>query len=586
MQYKEGCHVTQLLRLDGVDLSLSGYDGYPAQTYDEQDAFIAIEGLIYNRSQVETRALLIEIAADYPRDDAVCKKHIAEFIADSDREYLVLIYLKKQRAIIIFNDRWGRLLASFLVQDNVFAFSRELKFLLHWIPSVRFDRIAMAEFLIFGFNLGDKTLLEGVKRMNPAALLEVKQSQGHTSVNEVALLPEDFTTIDSPLDRGETIMRCVQLFRDSLRVRIQKALENGLRIVTDLSGGYDTRTVFAALCQTGEPFTVCTDGVITGDESRIAQSLADLYGKELRVFQAFHPVDDFNVVHNITYITDCMVNAYTAVSSYYDDLEREKSLTEPAAHFMGFGGEFIRHPYRPGRHYRNLSKMLEHDNYTYYIEASPACAMTKLHWQDFVDNLEYEVAHFPEKDERDLVKHLYFQYYRKMVGAGEDRHRLFAWTMQPLWGQELFNFEMKKIRPRWISYGFFIDFLKSVDRRALKVPIYRSWVRLDSSLSLIVYETERRIRALVRDDRYLYHLSKCLGHRLIRREAEKHARLVNEVWRIYDSSTVVREYFDQASIEKFLESVPDTLQAFQLLTLMSYVSQVANRFPEITSFAV
>lgn len=54
-----------------------------------------------------------------------------------------------EEKIIVFNDRWGRLPVLFFSEKRIFALSRELKFVFHWIPSIEFDSIAIAEFLMY-----------------------------------------------------------------------------------------------------------------------------------------------------------------------------------------------------------------------------------------------------------------------------------------------------------------------------------------------------------------------------------------------------------------------------------------------------
>jgi len=593
LQYKEGIEVKQLLHLDRVDLSLSGYEGYPSQTYDDENAVIIIEGLVYDKSEVEVRALLRQIVDDYRFEGF--RKRVTEFIESCDGDYVVLIYFKKDGTIAIFNDRFGRLPAFFLTRNEMFAFSREIKFLLQWIPSIEFNRIALTEFLMQGYNLGDKTLLKGVKQMNAATLLEVRRLQNQTCVSGTSLLREDFTTMDRHLSREETLRRCVDLFRESVSVRVKKAQEKGLRIVADLSGGYDTRGIFAALCQTGAPFTSCTNVLITDNESHVAQSVADLFGTELLIFQAYHPINDLDVVYNVTYTIDCMTDAYSAVASYHDVLERMKTLTGPQARFMGFGGGLIRHPLRLRRHYRNLIEMLMDGAYaptiTGYLDPPLACAMMKIDRRDFLKNLEYEVGRFPERDDLDKIKHLSFNWYRReILGGGENRHRLFSWTVQPYWGKNLITFVMKDVPPGLLSYRFFIDFLRLLDGRTVKARIFGSQVRLDSSLSIAVLEIKTKVQQLVGDDRYLRNLYKWLIHRLAPSQDEKYGgvdtsitdrrQLIDELWKLFGSSKIVCEYFDRASIQKFLQGSPNTRQVYQLLTLMSYMAQVENRFPE------
>lgn len=579
LQYRHTFQIAQFNPIDQVAASVLHYDGYPWQSYDDAETLILLEGLIYNKGDAEIRDRLREIADEYSAKSEGFRGHIVDFVGSCDGDYLVFIFLKKEASALIFNDRWGRLPTYYSRCDSVFALSREIKFLLHWIPSIEFDAIAMAEFLIYEYNLGDKTLVKGVKRLNPASLVVVKHSLGRVCVTEETLLPVDFATIDLNLSRDDIIRQCVQLFKESLLVRVNKTQEKRLNMITDLSGGFDTRAVFAGLCQLRVPFRSCCDVLITGDESNVARQLAGLFGRDLQVFRAYHPIEDFSVVQDIIYITECTENIYGSVSVYYDELEREKKLTGPAAHFMGFGGEVIRHPYHPKRGYRDVAAMLKDGRYTRHISASFACAMTKLNRKEFAENLECEVARLPEKNDRDRVKHLYFEYYNKMVNGGENRHRLFAWTVQPLWGKSLFEFEMKNIPARLISYRFFIDFLSLLDCRSLKAPVYGRPVRLDSTVSVLLFDLRTRLRELLGAQRFTYKLHSWLVRMLPRRGAsEEYRRLTSEVLKIYRASRFVSEYFDNESIQEFLERRPSILEIYQLLTLMVYVQEVGNRF--------
>lgn len=558
-------------------IGFSGYEGYPTRHYEDENVLILLEGLVYDKADPEVDSLLREIADDYHQGKGY-KERIVELIENSDGDFIVLIYLKNEETIIIFNDRWGRLPAFFFTEDRTFAFSREIKFLLHWISSIEFDPIGMAEFLIYGYNLGQKTLAKGITRQKPASLLEVKCSSGQICMTEEALLPVDFETIDLGLTRDETIQQCVKLFKESLSVRAKKIQEIGLTIIADLSGGYDTRAIFGGLCQTHVPFTSYTDNPITGDESRIARQLTDSYNKTLCQCSASHPVHDFSILRNITYLTDCAVNSWVAVSAYYDTLEREKSFVSPTANFMGFGGEFIRHPYRLKKHYSSLIAILEDAAYTNYVPPPSAWSITKLKKDDFRKSLERDVALFPEKEERDKVKHLYFEYYNKEVNGGEDRHRRFSWTVQPLWGKKLFTYEMKHIPSKLISYKFFIDFLLALDPRLLKVPIYGSNLRLDSHVGRSLYEANTHLKEIVRGNRYTYNLYRWVTRSIGRfhRKGEEYA-LVTEVRRMCQDRFVSLQ-FDKTAIEKFLLQSPRRIEIYQLLTLMSYVAEVGRRF--------
>jgi asparagine synthase (glutamine-hydrolysing) len=175
LEYKDGYDTRSLLSSPNVAISFSGYNGYPSYCYEDETLLILLEGLIYDATDTEIHSRLLEISQDY-RDRRHYKSTITNFIDGSDGDYLVLLYFKKEDRMIIFNDRWGRLPTFFLQHDQVFALSRELKFLLHWIPSIGFDPFAIAEFLTFGYTLGEKTLVKGIRRM--ARLLSPNRAFG------------------------------------------------------------------------------------------------------------------------------------------------------------------------------------------------------------------------------------------------------------------------------------------------------------------------------------------------------------------------------------------------------------------------
>lgn len=574
LRYRDHYKVIQFFQNDKTVIAFSGYEGYPLHYYEDENMLFLLEGLVYNKKDQEIDYILRRIANEY-LENKPYKSRIAELMENFDGDYIGLIFFKNEKSIIIFNDRWGRLPAFFLAEDRIFSFSREKKFLLNWISSLTFNKIAMAEFLVYHYNLGEKTLIKGIKRFDPAAILEIKSSNGKIHVLKEVLLPINFVTKDLKLTRNEVVDQCVKLYRESLLARVEKIREKGLHIVADLSGGYDSRAIFGGLCQLGTVFTPCTSNPITGDESHIARQLTDSYNKKLCHSISNYPVDDFTILRNITYFTDCTANGWMAVSSYYNSLQREKLFTEPTARFMGFGGEFIRHPYKVKKHYPTFSAMLEDAAYTDNLQPSWALAITKLNPQEFRKSVEHEVSRFPEQETADKVKHLYFEYYNKLVNGGEDRHRMFSWTVQPLWGKNLLTFEMKNIPPKMISFKFFIDFLRKLDRRLLGVPMYKSNPRFDSKIGFTFYRIKMYLKARASANRYICNLYKWANRKF--HKNPKEFRGVNEIRKLSQNNFVSKQ-FNIAAVDEFLRQSPRVLEVYQLLTLMIYVDEVGHRF--------
>ena len=583
MMYRAHYEAAYHVQNSRVVIGFSGYAGYPVYKYEDEKVLILLEGLVYDKSDHEVSVSLRSIARDYSQNKSY-KRQIAKLIEDSDGDFIGLLYFKHDKTTLIFNDRWGRLPAFFFAEDKIFAFSREIKFLLHWISSIAFDRVAMAERLMYNYNLGEKTLIKGITRLSPATCLEIKCFSRKIKVTGDVLLPVSFETRDVNLQKNEAVRQCVKLFRESLLSRVETIQEKGLHIVADLSGGFDTRAVFGGLCQMEIIFTAATDNLVTGDESNIAYQLADSFGKTLCKFSSSHPIDDFSISRNLTYITDCSGNTWNTVSSYYDSLEREKVFSKPTAHFMGFGGEFIRHPYKLKKHYSSFVAMLKdaaYSNWSSTMTPDMSLAITKVNSQEFSQSLECEVTKFPEQKDEDKLKHLYFEYYNNGVNAGEDRHRKFSWTVQPLWGKNLFEFEMQCIPRKIICFEFFFDFLRQLDSRLLETPIHGSNMRLDSRLGSKLYLAKMRFIEFMLSNRYMPNLYRHITRKL--HKTKKTPLGSDEIRKLCREEFVFRQ-FDVQAVKEFLAQSPRNLEVYSLIALMLYVSEVGRRFPKKIRF--
>jgi hypothetical protein len=579
LKYREKFILDHYFASDKISIGFLGYKGYPSQSFENNDVLVLLEGFIYNKSDLEIDSALRRMVDAFPCNDKLASA-VAAFMDDCDGDFLVIAFFKNNNDFLIFNGRWGRLPAYYSVADTRLALSRDMKFLLSWAESITFDQIALAEFLSFEYCLGEKSLFREIRLLPPATLIYAKIGDEKIEFKSRPLYPVDLSTRDNTVSRNEAIKKCVSLFRQSLLDRARRCHEKGLKIVVDVSGGYDTRAVLAGLASSGLDFTPATDHLFSGDESAIAAPLAALYGKEIKHFQAAHPFDNFEALKEITYLTDGSVNCQTASACFWDDLEREKSLRDMAVHFMGFGGEFIRHPYRPMSGYNSLADMLDHDSFTNFLPLAASAALLGLERADLSRNLRNETGAYPEKCEADKVKHLYFDYYNRLVSAGENRHRLFSWTVPPLWGKFLFEFEMTGIPPSFINYEFYINFLKGLDPRLLGIPLYGHNVKLNGALSLKKYLILQNLKGSIRSHRIPYH-----GHKKLRRflgrfraVSNRYEKICDEIMAVGRRSGAVAALIKQEALRRFLLTKPPEAQLYQILTVIFYIEEIERRF--------
>jgi asparagine synthase (glutamine-hydrolysing) len=574
----ENIRVTEYYRDGRTSLALSAYDGYPHYIIEDERSIIILEGMVYNFSQSAIRQALASIAADY----AEChdyRRAIREFVNESDGDYIVVIFSKEHKEVLVFNDRWARLPSFYCMSDNCFVFSRELKYILHFLDHIVFNRPAIVEFLVFGYTLGDKTFFQDIKRFDPASLISWKPTRDSQKNACERLFTSNFTTLQVGMTRDDTVRRCVTLFLESLLTRVSKASESGLDIVADLSGGYDTRSVFVALSRLGVPFRCCTDCSIA-DERVTARRVADAYRIGLVEFNANHTGLDIDLARHLTYLTDCMVNYWTTYRCYLDALERGKSLQTPIARFMGFGGEFIRHPFRPKTGYSDLLEMLQDNAFTSFLAIDAACSVLGLRRSDFFENLKAEISAFPESTTADKVKHLYFEYYNKMVNGGENRHRLFGWTVQPLWGKDLFTFEMTAIPPAWVSFRFYNDFLLALDPKSLEVPLYGSNFSLHTSFARVCFTFIKEIRSRMADQRHFLKAKRNLyaGLTKFTKISPPDSWSIMNIRNALKADGPLLTLIDADAVNSFLETRPRGPQLQQLLTLILYIEAIQDKF--------
>jgi asparagine synthase (glutamine-hydrolysing) len=559
-------------------LALSGSEGYPRQYFEDASTLIFIEGLIYNKSDSEVEGLLKAISKSYLENNDY-KSQVKTFINDSDGDFIVLIYFKQLGEFIIFDDRWGRLPSYYYCDDDMWIFSRELNFILKFIPSIEFNKVSIVEFLVFEYTLGDKTLIKNIYRMYPSHMFNSKLSNGIPKIQMEKLFNVDFKEelLKTPT-RNECIEKCKDLFLRSINDRVSKMRERKYNITADLSGGYDTRAVFGGLCKLNAKVDYYTERSILRDESESAEKVAALYNKKpFRI--AASPNVNYSDMGKVTYITDCTVNGRTALFDYYGALERLKQVKDVSANFMGFGGEFIRHPYIYRGHHKTLPDMLKDGLFVRNIKIKYACLIMNLDEDAFFNHLTAYFNKYPEPALRDKVKHFYFEYYNNLVNAGENRHRLHFWTVQPLWSKDLLSFEMKCIPTKYIGPIFFTKFMKAVDPNLLNAPIYGKNIRLNSKVSLYTAALRYNLKNILLSYGHIYRLAfKVFDFKNKVKQSDVCKGIKKDILESYKNLNTLSPYLNEKGIHKFIENEYVDFNLYQLMTIVLYFREIENRY--------
>ena len=199
------------------------------------------------------------------------KNDFAEKVKDLNGIFLFAIYDCNIHELIICNDRYGLKPLYLCQRDNYFLFSSELKAILQDRSIKREVNLeAMAEFFSFGYVLGDKTLMEGIKLLPPASIFtysnaksEIKQYWSWNQIKKIDVIDEE-----------QIIDELGRLWLQAVDRRMQGTVKIGAL----LSGGLDSRAIVSAIDPKHFPIHTFTFGKKGCDDYTIAKRVCDELG--------------------------------------------------------------------------------------------------------------------------------------------------------------------------------------------------------------------------------------------------------------------------------------------------------------------
>ena len=560
-------------------LAVSYYDGYPFSVWQDEDITIVLEGMIYNFSENEIQAQLKEIARCFVSGDEY-RGLVKRFVESADGDYIVEIWQENEGKLLVFNDYFGRLPLYYYYCDRVCVLSRELKIILRFMPRINLNRAGLAEYLMFRYTLGDKTIFKDVFRLQPSQMLvaEVRAKGMQLECTDSAEF--NFVLKDPFPDKARSVDLLRDHFLESVENRVRTLKRNGYRIIADISGGYDSRSVMAGLSKFTKNVTYFTVNLATNTADET------LWGRE--VFQKLGSPGEHRSVHldysfrlqelgPLIYKTDGFVSYY-ATYIYYKDVQAIRNeVSGIAARFSGAAGAFIRHPRQ--HFHRSLLQGIDKGLYS-ALSLNAACQAVRLSPDEYRSELETYLDTYPEETPQDQLRRFYYEYYNDCVSGGaEDRERIHFWTVQPLWGLEFTRAIFSRFPLKWAGYRYFIQFMKALDPRLLQAPIYESNIRLESSASVNFYEALYRLNLFKTTFKVkmptLYNFYRSLrGRQRVQNKIDHD--LLQKIRYYYDKLDLAGDIFELSTIEENL--VVGGRFPKVVLTLLIYLGELEKRY--------
>lgn len=287
-------------RLSIIDLA----HGKQPMSNEDGRVWVVFNGMIYNY-----RAL---------REELIRAGHV--FRTNCDTEVLVHGYeewgkelLNRLNGMFAFalwdgeqlfaaRDRMGEKPFYYARAGRVFYFASEIKSLLvhvKAVPSIPDD------FLVFENTLSDDTLFQGIKKLEPAHYLTVRN--GEVRIRRYWSPPD---RLDTHITGGAAIQELRDLVYDAVQLRLQSEVPVGMY----LSGGLDS-SIIACIAKPPVVFTSYYDAPGKFDERKLAHTIArHIHAEQINV--TLQPAEIPSLFETIIYHLDQPISSSSTISSF------------------------------------------------------------------------------------------------------------------------------------------------------------------------------------------------------------------------------------------------------------------------------
>ncbi|MBI4722906.1 MAG: hypothetical protein HY769_07950 [Candidatus Stahlbacteria bacterium] len=351
----KGCSVggTSQSRMQEVILHITEQmrhrDFYATDIYVDERIALGMTTLIPDNKIIFNATKTLSLMFDGEIDDLPNQESILYLYEKEGERFLnkikgifnLVIYDCRNKAesrLLLITDRYGFKPLYYTEFGDKFIFASEIKSILTYPDfNKEINLIALSEYAIFNYPLGEHTFVKNIHRVPGAAIWEFKLKCGSLVKKEYwnarALLNKKLLSAQESIEQGSVI------FKEVVHSLINRSEKIGLT----LTAGYDTRMILSAISNKLPPnklIRCLTFGDRADIQAVIASKLASITNSEhcVREFGADFTgnVDDF--LSRSVWITDGLCNIVHCglVYVFKDELSNYP-------YFLGYGGsELIR----------------------------------------------------------------------------------------------------------------------------------------------------------------------------------------------------------------------------------------------------
>lgn len=456
-----------LLAGDRFFLGCTKYEGYPLKVFQESGIQIVIEGRIYNKGHYSIEHELATIAQELFCFQGSSVRKIEQWLLDTDGEFVVVFVHKPTGRVGILNDLLGRLPVYYCNTNEKFYLSRELRFIMSFVDNQTLDEMAIAQYLLFEYTLGRRTLLNNIYRLPPAMLVQMDPRETAPKMQKLHSF-----NFEEEQNENRTTKKNAQelayLFGEACRSRASSDCYN----ILSLSGGLDSRSVAAGLHKYSIPFVGATFLDTNGDlasDIPVAKQVAKSFDIEWAYFKLSDPSgDDRRKLLRMKSGLNSLNMSF--ILGFFEKLRQ--SYGDQLIYFTGDGGDKLLPNLDPLRPIRSLDQLLDYIIKRHgIISLEVVSEITGVAKDIFFDDMKTLLSSYPELDWNQ--KYVHFMLHErgmKWLFEGEDRNRCYFWSTAPFFGISVFRYAMNCPNHQKKYHRLYREFLTSLSPTAASIP--------------------------------------------------------------------------------------------------------------------
>jgi len=420
--------------LEGLEHTRVGYTAdpsYPIEIVDGETIRVIVEGRLYNRTLGETE--LLDLGASLLDESE--SAGIREWVRQTDGDFVLCAIDTESANVALANDLFGRLPVYHRQTSDGVRASREIQFLLPGERPVEADSIGVAQTLLFGYPLADRTLWRNITKLPPASILRIDGEC--RSVTQ--LVEFDF---DAKRHQHRSVARNARELAGRFVTASRARSENDPTVVS-LSGGHDSRAVAAALGLSetkSRAVTFARNGATTRDV-RIAKDVAEALDIEWHRYD----IPPTSATQARTLLDLKAGLNHVGMGFILGFFERLRETVGPGLTYLtGDGGDKALPDLRPSVQLSDLDDLVEYTiSRNSVVAPSRAADLARVSRRELRASVRKVLASYPEQTLAD--KYVHFLIHERgfnWLFEGEDRNRYYSWTATPFYSTQFFRYAM------------------------------------------------------------------------------------------------------------------------------------------------